>query len=75
MKCIECGKIGPDTNWKYCSRACKCKGIAKLPRGDHKQTYMICLECGGKYCVVNSRVKKTKFCSKSCLMKNTRKKK
>jgi hypothetical protein len=66
MKCHECGKVGSDTNWKYCSIACRNKAVARLPRGDCYKSHMSCSQCSKSYLVKNSQVKRSKFCSRQC---------
>lgn len=66
MKCVQCGILGSDKNWKYCSVQCRNESVSKYKRNTHKRTFKICTKCGKSYTVKNSQSKRSKFCSNDC---------
>lgn len=66
MKCEFCGNMLPEYNWKYCTKLCRNKAVAKKARNTFRQTMMVCLECGKIYKVRNSQKHRSKYCSRKC---------
>lgn len=66
MKCKNCGTIGDDKNWKYCSIQCRNETVSTFPRNTHRQTFKICAKCGKSYKVKNSQALRSRYCSNVC---------
>lgn len=68
VKCIcECGKeftAYKCNKRKYCSLECANKSIGNKKK--EKRVKLVCEYCGKEYDVIQSRVKKSKYCSREC---------